>query len=289
MKMPSLRAILASASACLVIGLIAALPAGAKYSPHRALSDLNQMRAATGMAQVSKVSPRWNRGCRLHNRYMRRTGRFGHSENPKSRYYTRLGALAAQRSVIAFPSKLPSAAFGDTVYHRMAMMNPRLRSIGFASHYGYTCMQVIGGVTNRGSTRAGSVSVFPWPANNSQGADPSFNDVEFPDPRADAPGATELGTPVTVNFNGPWAHWQMVRSKVNSVSLVNELGQLVPTSGADSGSPNGTYLQGGIALLPRQPLAENSWHTLTVSGSLSYRDHSYPYSFTMRFRTGADR
>lgn len=287
--MAFLRATFVCVFACLAAGLILALPAHAKYSPSRALGDLNEMRSATGMASVSKVSPRWNRGCRLHNRYMRRTGSFGHYESRSSRYYTRLGALAAKRSVIAAPAKLPSAAFGDTVYHRMAMLNPRLRSIGFASQYGFTCMQVIGGVTNRGSTRAGSVSAFPWPADGSQNNDPSFNDSEFPDPRADAPGASELGTPITVNFNGPWAYWQMVRSKVNSVTLVDELGQYVPVSGADSGSPNGAYLQGGIALLPRRPLAENSWYTATASGSLSYRGNSYPYSFSTRFRTGADR
>ena len=214
--MPYLRAIFASAFACAAVGLVFALPAAAKYSPHRALGDLNQMRSATGMSPVNKISPRWNRGCRLHNRYMRRTGRFGHAESPRSRFYTRLGAAAAKRSVIAAPAKLPSAAFGDTVYHRMAMLNPRLRSIGFASHYGFTCMQVIAGVTNRGSTRARAVSAYPWPAHNSQGADPGFNDVEFPDPRADAPGATQLGTPLTVNFNGPWAHWQIVRKPKRS-------------------------------------------------------------------------
>jgi hypothetical protein len=287
--MPSLRAILASAVVCAVFGLVLALPAGAKYSPHSALGDLNQMRSATGMAPVSKISPRWNRGCRLHNRYMRRTGQFGHFERRSSRYYTRLGAAAAKRSVIAAPAKLPSAAFGDTVYHRMAMLNPRLRSIGFASHYGFTCMQVIGGVKNNGSTRASSVSVFPWPANNSQGADPSFDDVEFPDPRADAPGATELGTPLTINFNGPWAHWEMVSSSVSSASMTDELGQVVPVSAADSNSANGVYMQGGIAILPRRPLAENSWHTVTASGSLKYRDRSYPFSFTTSFRTGEDR
>lgn len=263
--------------------------AQARITPRSAFSDLNTMRGEAGLPRISSLRSRWNRGCQLHNRYMRRTGSFGHAELPTSKYYTKLGALAAARSVISQPSSLPSRAFGDTIYHRMAVLQPRLRSIGFSGADGYTCLQVIGGVSNKSSARSGRAVVSPWPANGATGLDPSFNDSEWPDPLNDAPGATQLGTPITFSVNGPWKRWQAAASHVTSASLVSELGKVVPVAASDAGSANAVYLQGGIAILPRQFLPENTWFTATVTGSVSSGGRSWPFSVSTRFRTGVDR
>lgn len=280
------------------ISLLAAAVAGialtitgaaqAVVSPRGAQLDLNAMRTASGLPAVRKFKAGWNRGCRLHNRYMRATGEFGHSERRSSPYYSRAGARAANASVIVQPSMLPSAAWGDTVYHRLAMLQPRLRSAGFDGSSGFACMQVLTGVSNARAARARGPRLYPWPVNGSSGHAPVFAGYEFPDPLADAPGASRLGTPITVSVNGPWTYWQLVRSRVTAASLRSDSGASVPVSASDMNSPNGVFLQGGFALLPRQALAPFTWYTFSVSGRLHYRGSGWSFSIASRFQTGAD-
>ena len=123
-------------------------PASARVSSGRAFADLNAMRVAAGVPPVRKFRRGWNHGCKMHNRYMHATGDFGHSENRASRFYSRSGARAGRASVIAFPSSVPSSAWGNTIYHRLAMLQPRLRRSGYAGTYGYTCLQVLSGLSD---------------------------------------------------------------------------------------------------------------------------------------------
>ncbi|MGB0890400.1 MAG: CAP domain-containing protein [Solirubrobacterales bacterium] len=284
------RIILARALAFLgglvLVALCAAPGASAGPSPRTALGDLNQMRAASGLPRVRSVQRKWNKGCKLHNNYMRRTGEFSHRQRRSSRYYTRLGALAAARSVIAQPSALPTRAFGDTIYHRLAMLQPRLIRIGYSGQFGHTCLQVLSGVSNAASVRIRSAVAYPWPANGQTGLDPTFSQNEWPDPRADAPGATRLGTPITFSVNGPWRNWKTAKSYVTSMSLVDELGQSIPVSASDASSRNRAYLYGGFALLPRRGLSKNTWYTARASGYVAYRGARYPVTASTRFKTG---
>lgn len=134
------RRLILPAVAVTAIVLTIAGAAQAGVGPRNAQRDLNAMRVTSGLPAVHKFKGRWNRGCRLHNRYMRATGEFGHSERRTSPYYSRAGARAAGASVLAQPSLLPSAAWGDTVYHRLAILQPRLRRAGFAGSSGFACM-----------------------------------------------------------------------------------------------------------------------------------------------------
>lgn len=280
------------AAAFVALALASALAppvaARATISPTQAQRDLNQLRAGAGLPRVARFSDLLNRGCRMHNRYMLATGEFGHLERRDSAYYTASGARAAARSVIAQPGALPSRAWGDTVYHRIALLQPRLRTAGYDASHGFTCMQVLSGVSRSARARAGGIALFSWPPDGSQGYPPAFSGGEFPDPLADAPGAAELGTPVTVTVNGPWKYWMMVRSNVTSASLVSDLGAPVPLSVSDLSSANAAYLQGGFALLPRQALAPLTWYTATAGGTLNYRGRSWYFQLSTRFQTGAE-
>lgn len=260
--------------------------ARAAIGPSFARLDLNALRTQAGLPPVRRFSGKLNRGCRLHNRYMAATGEFGHSERRGSRFYTAGGARAAQRSVIAMPQSLPSAAWGDSVYHRIAMLQPRLRRAGFSANSGFTCLQVLSGVSRSRRARSPQPTIFSWPPNGSQGHAPMFAGGEYPDPFDDAPGAGELGTPITFNVNGPWRHWPLVRSNVTTASIVSDLGEPVPVSVSDMSAANAAYLQGGFALLPRQSLAPNTWYTATASGSLNYFSRSWSFNTSTRFRTG---
>ncbi|MGH2906318.1 MAG: CAP domain-containing protein [Solirubrobacterales bacterium] len=276
----------ARAAACLIACalLLAAPRAGARATPSRAFNDLNSMRVLAGVPRVKTFPGRLNRGCRMHNRYMHATGRFGHTERRGSAFYSRSGARAAAASVIAQPSALPSAAWGDTVYHRLAMLQPRLRRSGYSGSYGYACLQVLSGI---GASRASRVELYSWPPNGAVGLNPVFDANESPDPLADAPGATDLGTPITVNLNGPWKNWRLARSSVTSATLVSDLGAPVPLSIADMSAANAAYLQGGFALLPRAALAENTGYTVTAQGYAVYGEQTWPFELTTRFTTGA--
>lgn len=274
---------------CVVLTTFAYVPdADARYSPRTALNDLNALRGGAGIPRVSALSSKWNKGCKLHNRYMSRTGDFSHRQSRSSRYYSRLGAQAAARSVIAQPGRLPSVAFGGTIYHRLALMQPRLKRTGYSSNYGFTCLQVLGGVSNSASARTDAVTTYAWPPQGSQGHAPIFRENEWPDPRNDAPGASQLGTPITFALNGPWKYWQVAKSRVATALLVSELGQSIGVSVSDVNSPNGLYLQGGFALLPRRGLAANTWFTATASGVVEHDGAEYPFTASTRFRTGVD-
>lgn len=141
------------------------------------------------------------------------------------------------------------------------------------------------GVSNARAARARGPRLYPWPADGSTGHAPAFAGFESPDPFADAPGASSLGTPITVSVNGPWAYWQLVRSRVTAAALRSDTGGSVPVSVSDMNSPNGVYLQGGFALLPRQELAPFTWYTFSASGSLHYRGRSWGFAISSRFQT----
>jgi hypothetical protein len=246
------------------------------------------MRAAAGVPTVRGFRKSWNKGCRMHNRYMSATGDFGHYERRSSSFYSRAGALAAQASVIAQPTALPSSAWGDTVYHRLALLQPRLRSSGYSGRYGFSCLQVLSGVSSGRRARSSRLALFPWPRNGAVGIDPTFDGAEFPDPLADAPGASDLGTPITVNVNGPWKQWRAARTNVTSASLVSDLGAPVALSVSDMSAANAAYLQGGFALLPRTFLAANTGYTFSARGTVNYRGRSWPFAISSRFATGVD-
>ena len=246
------------------------------------------MRASAGVPPVRKFRRSWNHGCKMHNRYMQATGDFGHSENRSSRYYSRSGARAGRSSVIAFPSSLPSSAWGNTVYHRLAMLQPRLRRSGYAGSYGYSCLQVLSGLSDAPGARSSQVALYPWPSNGATGVDPTFDANEFPEPVRRRAGRDAVGTPITVNVNGPWKYWSMVRSKVTAATLTSDDGAVIPVSVADTDSADAPYLQGGFGLLPRQGLLSNAGYTFTARGYVDYNGKHWPFELTSHFQTGFD-
>lgn len=239
------------------------------------------------MPPVKLFRESFNRGCRLHNRYMWRTGLFGHYENHLSSHYSKDGARAAERSVVAYPEALPGDAWLDSVYHRIALMQPRMRSSGYAASHGFTCLRVFGGISDAPRARAERPVYFAWPHDGAQNQPPSFGGNEWPDPLLDAPGADRLGTPITFAVNGPWKHWSMVESHVDHAWMIDDAGVPVAVSVSDAESENGGFLQGGFALLPRRTLTPYTGYGAGASGTVTYRGRSWPFQASTRFRTGA--
>ena len=233
-----------------------------------------------------KLDAELSEGCRLHNAYMALNG-LGHIEDSSLPGYTDLGALAGRTSVLGSGHDSPRALWEDAVYHRMALLEPRLRTTWFDASSGATCMG-ISGITSDASVRTESLALHPWPPAGARGVPTTFDGGETPDPREEVPGDARVGYLVSVNVNGPW--FSNLGSVLTGVSLTPDGGTPVAVSGIDRADATGSYLSGGFALFPHQPLAEATWYTARATGYVtgidvgpSRIDHAFDISW--RFGT----
>jgi len=103
------------------------------------LDLLNAYRTTCGLQSV-KLDPRLSAGCEKHAQYLRLNlnhpsteGLGMHNEDPKLPGYTPEGAIAGKAGVITVNSDPLSAipAWIDTLYHRVPLIEPNLRRVGF--------------------------------------------------------------------------------------------------------------------------------------------------------------
>ena len=259
-------------------------------TPARALSDLNLWRAEAGERPVLRFSAANDLACALHERYLSMRGTLAHPEQPGRPGYTAAGAAAGMNSVLAEPAGLPKATWVDAVYHRMDVLQPRLRVSGFAAADGYTCLRTNGSaVDDSVSARTKTLTLYPWPANGANDQPLTFGHAayETPSPLNDAPGATSLGLLLSVNVNGPWVDHAAPLSTLTAASLVANGGATVPLSYSDASTPNRYYLNGGFALLPRLSLQPKTTYTAHAAGIVTAEGVTYPFAITWRFTTAA--
>ena len=122
------RAVTGALAVCAL--LLAAGPAPAEVSGPAALADLNAWRAQLGLPAVLQLDARMSDGCRLHNTYRALNGpEDGHDEAPSKPGFTPLGAAAGLTSVLGGGrDEGPRAIWEYAVYHRVHLLNPRLRT-----------------------------------------------------------------------------------------------------------------------------------------------------------------
>jgi hypothetical protein len=157
-------ALATAAAGTVIIGLAAAAtgPASASITATaRArtwLQEINYYRVGAGLKPVT-ANPAWNRGILNHLRYLAYTpkkyltGEYAsvHTENPKSPYYTKSGALEGSRSDLIVGGNY--GALGDidlwltAPFHAIGMLRPDLTKVAFADGYGSAGLDVIGGLT----------------------------------------------------------------------------------------------------------------------------------------------
>jgi hypothetical protein len=142
-------------------------------------------------------------------------------------------------------------------------------------------------VDNSPAARTSKLTLYPWPPNGATNQPVTFGHAvgETPSPLADAPGATSLGLILSVDVNGPWPDYRAPSSKVTAASLVAADGTAVPIAISDSSAPNGGYLSGGFALLPRVALAPGTRYTAHAIGKVTAFGIAYPFDYTWRFST----
>lgn len=266
---------------------VAAHPAGASTPTlNQAFADLNSWRQLDGEPLVLYNEPNLSQGCELHNAYLAANHIGGHDEDPTLPDYTELGAQAGGSSVLVDTEVLPRAGFERAVFHRLALLQPRLQTSWYDASHGNTCMGVFG---VNDTVRTPGLTLYPWPFSEQTEVPSDFgSDQEVPSPYDDAPGATRLGYPLSIQVNGPWAGEDSV--VIIGAQLVSDRTGPAPVVAVDANSVHGDLLSGGVALLPFKPLGYHQWYTVSASGTVSAENPggpaiTLPFAYSWRFQT----
>jgi hypothetical protein len=318
-----------------IAALVATPSALAAPTPSQAIAELNLWRAQLGESAVSTTDvPAWDTGCQNHNNYEHlNNNTLAHPEVMGNPGYTPLGATAGPDSVLAYDfsaprptpdnALLPGPVWDSAVFHRVALLEPRLANVGFNSttfpngsdYTTFTCLWDQNGPSEKvppfaidNSLTTLGLTLYPSPANGAFDVPTTFPaGTEEPDPATDprVAGAT-LGWLLNVEINGPWAqtggggivfaHDVVATLEPNGTStpvttIVSECGP----SGCANGDPGGTmfgpYMGGGFGIFPTQPLAPNTTYLATATGRVTDTTNpvmpvTYPFSMHWCFSTG---
>jgi hypothetical protein len=280
------------------VGATLMLPFSAQGSttPEQALEALNVWRAGIGLAPVTQLDAEMSEGCRLHNRYEMLNHVLQHAEAQGNPGYSLQGLAAAKSSVLGGEAPGPREVWGETLYHRVALQNPRLNRTWWAASDGFACMGTTGGFTVEDSEGSFDVppvqraSGFPSelvayldPQPGSEAIPPLGPEGETPDPRDLVPGQPDLiGWIPTAVFDGPWATGTEFDISIASASMA-----------PDGGAPiaivtETTYEPESVAIIPHSPLQPLTWYTAHATGVLRERDippDEFAFDLTWRFRT----
>ncbi|MDI3299157.1 MAG: stalk domain-containing protein [Bacillota bacterium] len=221
-----------------------------------------------------------------------------HEEEPGTPGFTGAGPLdraraygavwPAAREVIEAGASSPAAslaAWMDSIYHRIALLDPGARAAGYSraplppGSDRWASVMVLGAVPVPG---LGGPVAYPY---DGQPAVPTaFYPGEVPDPLKLVPHASyPTGYPITVGFYG-----SAVRGvEVRSASLAEADGRPVPfwllTPG--DGSPQRRELEETVVLLPRKPLEAGRSYVYSVSGVAETGGGPHPFTVQARFST----
>ncbi len=263
----------------------------------------------------------WNTGCQHHVNYEQLNGQLTHEETSGNRGYTADGAIAGTDSVLseetssatlADDTLLPGPVWDAAVFHRAALLEPRLANTGFnsttypsgGSHTSWQCMWILNQPSEStptpaidNSRRTSSLTLYPSPANGSYDVPTTFPaGTESPDPATETgvPAGARLGWLMNVEINGPWtasgfgflvfAHGVSATLRPDRTStqvpvVVSECG---PSGCGGSGGTNlGEFFEGGFGLFPTHPLAINTLYRVTATGTVTDATTSKNYPFSM--------
>ncbi|MEI2702875.1 MAG: CAP domain-containing protein [Baekduia sp.] len=287
------RALLALICAAGLVAGFAAAAQAAVSTPRvtDGVASLNALRARVGVLPV-RADAEMTADCRSHAAYYALTGHIGHEEIPGDSGYTASGDRGARSSNLAYGQGAFTGA-GDwtpAVYHRIAMLHPRLATSGYWAENGIACLGVLGDV--RGPS-VSQLTAYPYPADGQQGLPVSFGCNERPDPCTVYPGASAkkpIGSILSLQFDGPAD--DIDATTVTSATLTaDDADAPVVTTVQDSESGQiAPYLRGGTAVIPRRPLTPSTWYTARVTGTVASSDvetgvTEEPFDVTWRFQT----
>jgi hypothetical protein len=332
-ELRGVRARIGALAALLVLGLSVPAGAAADPTPDQAVANLNAWRNEVGESLVSTTTvAAWNTGCLHHNNYEVQHGNtLTHQEQQNTAGYTDDGAEAGSNSVIAdfvsYPnatpvaSLLPGPTWDGAVFHRQALLDPRLGKIGFDSTtvpesggqwWSFGCLYVQSGDATNGQalddTRTTpGLTLYPSPGNGAYRVPTSFPGNESPDPNQETGvNGAHLGWLLSVEINGPWAATNYGYGAVahDVTATLTPDGGGTPVSvvisecGANGcgnpsgGTSEGPYFRGGFGIFPLQALAANTVYRVVLTGGSitdlgTHTNYPIPAGYHWCFSTGA--
>jgi uncharacterized protein YkwD len=270
------------------------------------LKTLNDYREMAGLAPV-REDPALSAGGFAHARYLVKNegplmkaemlGAELHSEDPRKLWFSPAGLRAARAGDVeqwwgSLPSSRPPPGWAidewvASTWHRLAILNPRLRQVGYGDYCEKgACAAVLDVLSSLG--RAAFVPArLPKPIQfPSQGATLHLNALggEWPNPLTSCDGYTvPAGLPITFQLGA------MMPARLSAYSLRRDsASQILEACGFDAESyanpaaadqTRGRDILadlGAVVVVPRQPLKPGNYAVeMTVNG------HSYSWHFTV--------
>jgi uncharacterized protein YkwD len=253
----------------------------------QALEKVNGIRKTAGLAPVT-MDTELSRGCLAHARYLVRNlghpkteGLGAHDEDPSLPGATDEGTKAGRASDINIGDHEPLDgidAWMATLYHRIPILEPNLKTVGFASARARWLGRVT--VLNIGSGKAElprSLAVY-YPVPDQSGVPLHFPvGGEAPDPiPQDRTG--RAGYPITAFFP------DSAPVKSASATLTDDAGKDVPvwfSSAEAPANPKYAKLQGNtICLIPKEPLRPNTTYRVHLRGQRGGSGWQKAWQFT---------
>jgi uncharacterized protein YkwD len=252
----------------------------------KVLDRINEVRRHAGVGIV-KLDPVLGVGCRNHARYLvlnanhpATEGLKAHEEDDKLPGATPEGAKAGKSSDLAFGDFEPIDAVEGwfaTLYHRVPLLDPRLKTIGFGCARGQrlnwiTVVDVTSGRANEKSTEP-----IRYPGDNQDNVPLEFASSEDPNPLPEKAG--RAGFPITATFPD-----KMILHEASG-QLEDGSGKPVPFwfSSPEQVANKKIPQRNTICLIPKAPLQPETVHRVTISGKLA----GETWTKTWKFRTGA--
>jgi uncharacterized protein YkwD len=253
----------------------------------KALAKVNEFRQAAGLEPVV-LDEDLNRGCRHHAHYLvvnhdhpATQGLGAHEEDAKLPGFTEEGQRAGKAGNIALGEFDPLASIDGwmaTLYHRVPILDPRLKRIGFCCARGPRLgwITVLDVLTGR---EAGLLPApLTYPAEDQKNIPLSFPaGGEVPDPIPEDKDG-RAGYPITVTF-------PTGKVPVNITgNLKDDKDQEVPvwfSSPKKPANPKFVQHQGNtVCLIPMDPLRPSTSYRVQLQGELDGQAWSKTWSFT---------
>lgn len=253
----------------------------------KALDKVNAYRDFAGLKPVV-LDDQLSKGCLAHARYLvineghpALEGLSAHDEDPKLPGFSEAGRVAGKASDIAIGDYEPIDGFDGwmaTLYHRVPILEPNLRSIGFGCARGRRQGWVT--VLNVGTGREKGPrphAVF-YPVPDQVGIPLNFpNGGEEPNPIPESKTG-RAGYPVTAFF----ADREPLQKA--TASLTNAKGEAVPcwlSTPENPANPKFAKFQGNtICLIAKSPLTPNSTYHVEIQGTLARKPWAKKWKFT---------
>jgi uncharacterized protein YkwD len=242
------------------------------------LKELNAHRSAAGLRPVEGLDALLSKGCQAHAEYLVRNagnpsaaGLGVHDEDPKLPGFTEEGRRAAKASVISTGGPHEAVdGWMATFYHRIPLLDPELRRIGFGWARGAGHAYA---VLDAQSGRGGDTVVF-YPADGQKAVPLAFHPGgEQPNPVPDSKDK-KAGYPVTVQFPAG----ALVRDV--TASLTDVRGREVPSHVWTPEKPVAAGVQrNSVGLIAKEPLKPDTAYTVWLSATVNGQERKESWTF----------